>query len=147
MEYPRELIDRLKLWQFIVHECFCELDAEDDGHVPLQGPGILLDIVEDTGGQGLCLDVAMEFRDYAERLGVCCHVSHLIPPHKMYPVDADTEARISYQCAIEHGWGFHSVSVVPVEGGQWVFDFTAKQFGEHFPFPYIWFDPESACLT
>jgi hypothetical protein len=132
MRPPRALLRQLQCWQFIVHECFCELDDDPDDLLVL-GPGVLLDLISDEGAAGLCHDAALEFVQYCHRRQVLAWPVMLRYPHPKYPQGADWDPGA--------GNSFHGVAVVRPDGAPlqecWAFDFTAAQFGIE-ALPYVW---------
>jgi hypothetical protein len=83
--------------------------------------GRLRSVIKDTGGLGLCNYVTDEFVLFAKRyMNKKAYTNHISGPNTHYPEMTEKD-----------GHWFPSIDGV-------VYDFTARQFNENYPVPYIW---------
>lgn len=94
--------------------------------------GALLDIIEDTGGLGLCVDASQELSQHLPT----AHVAwiDLLRREVILPEDLAGVLLPEEYPAVDYPRNEHCV----VLWAGWFIDLTARQYDESLPFPFYW---------
>ena len=103
----------------------------------------MADVNNDTGGAGLCADVSAHFFDYLKLCGLADNGTaglrwmNLMDPQQRYGEIMPDKRYPDYSLA-DMGWPLEDAHHCVLLVGDTVYDFTARQFDDELPYPFIW---------